>query len=480
MNLRNITFVSAIVLMEILAGCKKLVDVKAPPTSLSSDNVYASDPTAASVLTGIYAKMSSGSFGTISSLPAMSLSVALTADELRIYSGVINLTQLSYYRNSLSSNSQNGGGFEVWSVGYPIIFTCNAAIEGMTASNGITPSVKQQLLGEAKFMRAFVYFYLTSLYGDVPLVLTSDYKANSVLKRAPQSQVYQQIIADLKDAQSELSESYLMADAMTTYPTSGIQRLRPTKWAATALLARTYLYINDWPNAEVQATILINKTSLYQLEALGNVFLSVSKEAIWQLQPVNTGWNTEDGRIFILPSTGPSTLYPVYLSDWLMKAFEPGDTRYTNWISSIKVGTTLYYFANKYKSAKLNSPITEYEAVFRLGEQYLIRAEARAEQNNLSGSLQDINAIRARAGLPNSLVADINSLRTVIFHERQVELFMEWAHRWLDMKRTQRTDSIMSIVTPQKGGIWNPNWKLFPLPLADLLVNPNLIQNPGY
>jgi len=119
-----------------------------------------------------------------------------------------------------------------------------------------------------------------------------------------------------------------------------------------------------------------------------------------------------------------------------------------------------------------------------LGEQCLIRAEARAQQGNLNGAISDLDIIRKRAGLP--LIANTNPgisqsvLLTAILHERQVELFTEWGHRWLDLKRTNNVDGVMNTVTTQKGGTWNSDWQWYPITLSELQTAPNLVQNEGY
>ncbi len=100
---------------------------------------------------------------------------------------------MQFYRNNLNNQTPT-----FWSEIYKHVYTVNVALEGLSKSSTLTPAVKQQLMGEAKFLRAFFYFYLVNLYGDVPLVLTSDYKANSQLARTPGNLIYQQIIADLK------------------------------------------------------------------------------------------------------------------------------------------------------------------------------------------------------------------------------------------------------------------------------------------
>ncbi|MBS1500588.1 MAG: RagB/SusD family nutrient uptake outer membrane protein [Bacteroidetes bacterium] len=369
-----------------------------------------------------------------------------------------------------------------WTDFYSKLYVVNLALERLTNSKTLTPAVKQQLMGEAKFLRAFFYFYLTNLYGDVPLTTSSDYTVNAVLARSSQTLIYQQIVADLISAQSLLSNGYVAADGQT----NTTERVRPNKWAATALLARAYLSTGDWADAIKQATAIINNSAEYSLVPLNNVFLKNSNEAIWQWQPVTAGQNTWDALVFVLPASGPSTgssigNHPVYVSAQLENSFEAGDQRKTNWLDSVTVGGTTYYYPYKYKSATLNAPVTEYTMVLRLGEQYLIRAEAEAENNDSGDAVTDLNMIRTRAGLPNYAgPTDKASLLAAILHERQVELFTEWGSRWLDLKRTGNINAVMTAVAPTKGTTWNPDWALYPLPLYDIVQDPKLTQNPGY
>ena len=459
-------------------GCKKLVEVDAPVTSVNAANVYTNDATATAVLTGIYTKISDYNYDLtlVDNISGLSLFPALSADELTLYN-LSNTILLLYYRNDLTSLIASGGVF--WKSIYPTIFVANSAIEGLNNSTGLTPAVKQQLLGEAKFMRAFCYFYLVNLYGDVPLATSSDYKINSLLTRTSKAQVYQQIIQDLKDAQGSLSSGYVAADGVTSTP----ERVRPTKWTATALLARVYLYTGDYPNAEVQATAVINNSSTYSLTDLNDAFLMNSTEAIWQLQPVRSGEqsNTGEGALFILPSTGlDASSYPVYLSANVINSFEAGDLRKTNWVNNVTVGGTTYYYPYKYKIGKVNTGTQQYIMVMRLGEQYLIRAEARARQNNTNGAQTDLNTIRTRAGLPNTTANDNASLLAAIMHERQVELFTEWGHRWFDLKRTNTIDAVMNTVAVQKGGTWSSYKALYPIPQTEINLDQGLVQNSGY
>lgn len=471
----------------MLFSCTKLIDVDPPATSLTSENVYTNDATASAVLTGVYSSFGNSSPLRAATINSIFLACGLSGDELTLHGGSANANAalVQFYQNSLTSGLSTMAAQTIWRDIYAKLYIVNLALERLALSEQLTPAVKLQLTGEAKFLRAFLYFYLVNLYGDVPLATTSDYRTNAILSRASKAQVYEQIIADLKDAQNELSDGYVAADSKS--PTA--ERLTPNKWASTALLARTYLYTGNWESAEEQATAIINNKANYQLDSLNKTFLKNSPEAIWQLQPVNRGWNTEDARIFILPKSGPTSNssvegYPVHLSPQLLNSFEPGDLRKERWISSVTItrpgGNAIYYFPYKYKSATLNAPSTEYMTVFRLAEQYLIRAEARIQQNNVTGAQSDLNELRKRAGLSNTSAANTSSLLTAIMHERQVELFTEWGHRWLDLKRTENIDVVMTTVTHSKGTTWNNNWQFYPIPLYDIIQNPNLVQNAGY
>jgi len=170
-----------------------------------------------------------------------------------------------------------------------------------------------------------------------------------------------------------------------------------------------------------------------------------------------------------------------FLSISLLNSFEPGDLRKvttgTNgWLGKNTVGGVDYYYPKKYR-ARTSSPITEYDIVFRLAEQYLIRAEARVKQNKISEATLDLNMIRNRAGLLNTTATDQTSLSLAIQHERQVEMFAEWGNRWLDLKRT---GIINSVLAPTKGANWQSTDALYPIPFNEIQINVNLIQNPGY
>jgi len=465
--------ITAIILTFSLISCKKFVEVDAPVTSTNSINVFSTDATAAAVLTGIYMDLSNNG-------ASLSIVSGLSADEITPYGGA-STSQANYlpvFLNTISP-SQVGVADYCGSI-YPIIYILNSSIEGLNRSNSLTPSVKQQLLGESYFMRAFYYFYLVNLYGDVPLAITTDYVTNRQLFRSPKVDVYHQIISDLKQSQTLLSNKYLKSDVLNSYTPGTEERVRPTAWAATALLARTYLYTNDWKGAEAEASKVIENTSLFRLTTLNDTFLKNNIESIWQLQPVSSFYtNTNDGALFIFPETGPNYL-SLYLSDDVVSSFELGDQRKVRWVQSITADGTTYFYPFKYKIGVGDNPVKEYTVVMRLAEQYLIRAEARAQQGNIDGAVTDLNVIRNRAGLEGFPITNKVDLLSKILHERQIEFFTEWGHRWFDLKRTGNIDQVMKIASTKKGGVWNSNMQLFPFNVYDLSTDPNLIQNPGY
>ncbi|MES1249641.1 MAG: RagB/SusD family nutrient uptake outer membrane protein, partial [Chitinophaga rupis] len=182
--------------------------------------------------------------------------------------------------------------------------------------------------------------------------------------------------------------------------------------------------------------------------------------------------------------------YGITLSDSLANAFEPGDLRYTNWVGADTVPASgpnpqqIYHYAYKYKAkGTLTAPL-ESVVLFRLAELYLIRAEARAQQNRLSGgngATDDLNVIRARAGLAPTAAVSQTDVLNAIQQERRVELFCEHGHRFLDLRRTGALDGYMTKLVPLKGGAgWNANLAYWPIPVTDIQNDPNLTQTPGY
>jgi hypothetical protein len=341
-----------------------------------------------------------------------------------------------------------------------VIAQANACLEGLAATSALSATNNAQFKGEAEFLRAYGNFYLVNLFGDIPLINTTEWTKTNSVTRSSTDAVYAQIISDLTDAQASLPASYA----------SG-QVIRATKWAAAALLARVQLYRQQWASAEQQATSIIDGSGL-SLTGLNNVFLIGSTEAIFQLQPPPYHSNPNETLVFVNFGT-PNYL----LTTQQLNAFETGDQRKTAWVDSLSYNGQTLYYPYKYKSNTYNPPSTEYYMVLRLAEQYLIRAEARAKQDNISGAVADLNLIRERAGLTDlSTTIDQATCLLAVEQERRVELFAEWGHRWFDLKRTNRAAAVLPAVKPK----WTANAEMYPIPVSEIILNPHLTQNPGY
>ena len=439
--------------------CSKLVSVDPPSASIVTENVYTDDAKATAALVSIYSSIAASTNGYApGGTQSFTLMAGLSADELINYSTAADRAE--FYVNNISAG--NTTNLALWRTTYNFIYRANAVLEGLQNATGVTAGTKAQLTGEAKFLRGFFHFYLVNCWGDIPYVSSTDYRRNAALGRTDKAGVYQQIITDLLDAENLLPETYAMAE-----------RIRPNKWTARALLARTYLYTGDNAKAAAMATQIINAASVYALVNDPNkVFLKNSAETIWQLQAVVPSYNASEGYNFILTATPSNTS----LQPELVNAFDSIDLRRQLWIGVYTSGSKTYYYNHKYKT-RLSSTSTEYSVVFRLAEQYLIRAEARAQLNDLSWAAQDINSIRSRAGLPSIAPATQQATLQAIARERRLELFCEWGQRWLDLKRTVTADMVMGT---SKAPNWQATDALYPIPLLELQNDQQLTQNPGY
>ncbi|MCZ4501172.1 MAG: RagB/SusD domain protein [Marmoricola sp.] len=444
-------------------GCSEFVTVGPPNTKIASDLVFADDNLANSAMAGLYSLMMETA-GIANH--SVTLYAGLSADEFRNYSS--SAASLEFSSNALIASNSNL--VALWSSAYQCIYHANLVLEGIEKSEKISQKTRSQLQGEARFIRAFCHFYLLNLWGDVPLVTSTDYKLNSSAKRIGKSDIYQQIIRDLQDSQNLLSAVYAAGT-----------RLRPDKIAATALLSRVYLYKADWTAAEKEATKIIDNP-VYKLEAeLSKVFLSTSSEAIFQLAPVAPNRAVIDAVSFIIQSTPGN----VAINDELMLLFGKEDLRKTAWTSSYLSGGTKYIFPYKYKITNSDGVLKEYNTVLRLAELYLIRSEARARLNDFAGAQQDLNKIRKRAGVdalyPNTMVSMLSAIES----EKRVEFFAEWGHRWLDLKRTpgfenQSITRAEELFSKTKINTWQSSDLLYPIPQSELNKAPQLVQNPGY
>lgn len=451
----------ALILSLAVTSCKKLIEIDPPANEIVTETVFSDSTNANAAVTGIYVNIMNSSFVTNLANGLLPAFTGMSADDL--YHTRNQTEEDQFYRNEITTNPDNYINGTLWRSGYTFIYQVNACIGGLNQSLALAQSTKNRLLGECMFLRAYLYFNLINLYGEVPLITTTDFRINATLPRTAVATIYNAIEEDLLSAQTMLPEN------------SGSARIRPGKFAAAALLARVYLYQGKWNEAEQLATSVIANTG-YQLEAnLNNVFLPGSKEVIWQVRPVEPGYNTPAGAQF---NPTPSGRPRYGITDNLLNAMEAGDARKTSWMKSKTVSSILYTYPFKYKLRFDGAAApSEYHVPLRLAEQYLVRAEARARQTNLGGATADVNIIRARAALPNTTALSQAEVLEAIERERRVELFAEEGHRWFDLKRTGRASTILQ---PVKTTNWQTTDQLYPVPFSEILLNPALVQNPGY
>lgn len=458
-----------------LTSCNKALEADIPKGKFVSDAVFQNDNLAEAAMRGVYSSMTYNTLGT-PFLAGFTATFSLWSDEYEklTYSPDQKLT----FENNLAPNNAVVSSF--WNPLYSYVYQANMVNDNVVASTKLSNHIKQKLTAESRFIRALALFYLANIYGDVPLVLSSDYSKNAKLGVSNNQEVINQVIDDLKYAKANLSD--------VSNTTVG-NRFRANRWVATALLSRVYLYQKNWQAAEREATEIIDQTSLYTLESLENVFLTSSKEAIWALQHTSTQFTTNDAvSIQGMPNSNSFFIF----SPYTLQQFDPTDQRKIKWTKTIG-NTTAQYKFKTYSNLAGNK--SEAPMVFRLAEQYLIRAEARAMQaGKIEGAIADVDAIRIRAGaVGNNLGnnADISfktiaysrpgiaqdELIKVIFQERIRELFGEFGHRWFDAKRTE--EDLNEFFEGRK-----PNMRAakayFPIPQLEIERNGNLKQREDY
>ncbi len=447
----------------ISAACSDFLTISVPKNELTRSAVFSDNVSAQSALAGIYSQMIGNN--AIFANGAVTLYGGLSADEMVHYANNQFLEEFS--ANRLTPLNQLLRD-RLWNTAYNYIYQVNALLEGISDNPSINRQTREQLEGEARFLRAFFHFYLLNFFGDIPFLTSTAYQVNSTAPRQKKQEVFDHILNDLTLARQLLEK-----------PESVSSRTRPGSAAATALLARVYLYKEDWQAAENMASQVLSLSENFRLESdLEKVFLKESKEAIWHLVPVMPGYNTGEGFMFIQTSGIPQY---ACLSASLMNAFESGDKRKTIWTSHWTVGETSYYIPYKYR-VKQAATQSEYYVVLRLAEQYLIRAEARMKLNNLEGAINDLDLLRDRAGVTplKEALAETNleEVETALENERLRELFAEWGHRWFDLNRTGKADKVLSSIKPG----WTTQAALYPIPAIQLenSTDPNFKQNPGY
>lgn len=459
----------------IATSCKKLIEVPGnPPSKITEAQQFIDSATTMTAVAGVYSYPSNESGSFTFNDGNLSWCTGLSSDEL--YTTISNAENQAFFNYGITSI--NGTLSSIWNNPYAGLYPVNAILQQVPLSAGLSASFKKQIVAEMKVLRALYYFNMVNLFGGVPLVLSTDYKVTSLLPRSSVDEVYSQILKDLTEAQQDLPADY---------PSAG--RYRPNLYTVNAFLAKVRLYRKEWQAAADAATSVIGRSGVYKLESdLDNVFLDGSGEAIWQLPAVNPSSSAtiRDASNFVPQNNETFPSFP--LTSYLLNAFESGDLRMQKWVGTVVVeGGTAAYYPYKYKNISYSSPTVEDFMIFRLAEQYLIRAEARIHLGDIQGGIDDLNFLRSRSRpeatalnpdpLPDldKTMSEANALKAMM-KERQTELFTEWGNRWFDLKRTGAADEILGA---EKTG-WKPSAALYPVPQLQREKNPFLNQNPGY
>lgn len=381
-----------------------------------------------------------------------------------------------------------------WTGAYNTIKNANMILEAIV-NKEFSADTKNRIIGEAKCLRAWSYFTLVQLYGDVPLrekVVTSE--ADIMIARTPQADIYKMIFNDILDAEQLL-------------PEEGQDMGRINKYVVKAILARIYLISAGYPmnmkenyaKAKEKAVEVINSGKYTLMPSFDKVFKTerYTAETIWAelfSEPTNLSGMHKNSA----PVGSQTALF--LPTDAFIASFAKGDMRkewgiqpeYVN-AKGTKVIARSYY--NKYINEEYleqefpasNTYILTWQTqLIRLAEMYLIAAEAENEVNGPANAYQYINAIRKRARVDQTdptNVPDLSGLsqeqfRQAVLSERQYELFEE-GFAWYDMKRTQTFDKVQKARGNRMNvpiGTYNNTW---PIPDKEILNN-NIPQNPDY
>ncbi len=382
--------------------------------------------------------------------------------------------------DDLTFTSTAGSLEAMWKRWYKTIGRATQAIE-YTESYGLTDEAyKNRLIGEAKFLRALCYFYLVRGWGDVPI------QDKDLTLRAPKDEVYTYIENDLKDAINVLPNK-------NEYASKDLGRA--TKGAAQGLLSKVYLYQGKWQEAYDYATTVANSgiygletdyaviwrasaengiESLFEIQARGeSVAHGVQQYSETQGARGDTGW----GWGFNTPSQN------------LLEDFNNSGDEIRRDATIIFRNSTLWdgrvvgatenpmYNYKAYSSANAGAADGDKNIrVLRMGEVYLIQAEAANELGNTSAALEALNKVRNRVKLTSITATDKDELRKTIWHERRLELAFEH-DRWADLIRTGQAEEAM-----KKAGknFVKGKHELFPIPNKQILEFGTITQNPNW
>lgn len=379
-----------------------------------------------------------------------------------------------------------------WRYLYSTIGKTNAVINnvGKVSDPALTAARRDEIIGEASFIRAFMYFQAVQLWGDVPLQLkeVTSISAENLESIYPQlfpdrattAAVYQQIIADLESA---------LPKVRTTAQHKGFV----TRGAVNAMLAKVYATQepHDWNKVKqyCDAVIAGGYSLLANYEQLWNNANENSAEAIFEINydgGISDGnWGTKifrglDWKKFNLPSNDLEKAF-IAENDMIRKNAAIIYLDVSGKWSDPHWPQTKYPFINKWRN--FNEGSNQNYIFIRLADILLLKAEALNELGDPAGAAALVNQIRSRVSLPNTTATSQADMRLAIEKERRLELAFE-GHRWYDLKRTGRAITVMNAaVGPNNDNLGynlTPNRLVWPIPQSELDKNTKLTQNPGY
>lgn len=440
----------------LFQSCEDWVDVDYPHNQLGTSQVFADVQTADAALNGVYAKLRDNSILSGTQEGAGHL-FSLYADDLDSY----HLDENGYYDIAFNTiQPSNNVVFSVWSQNYAIIYATNLIIEKTEDSSQLADTDKSRIIAEAILVRSLIYFYLQQTFGQIPYTQSTDYEYNRSLSKLSEEELGNQLIEDLTQIINDIPAEY-------RHP----ERIYPNKSILHFLLANLYLTKGQYNQAEYWIKKVIENPNYQFQNDLNEVFHNSSLHILWQLPPETIGLPVWESQLYYFENSPPIA---TALSNHLLNSFEETDLRKSTWIETVVNNDVTYYRAAKYKNIIENT--SEYSILFRLEEAYFILAEALAYQNKMNEAIPFLNYTRQRAGLePLEPIAQDNFILELLKEKRR-EFFTEKGIRFWDLKRNNRLNDLSTV---------KPNWtefkKVWPIPLNELLLNPNLNpQNDGY
>ena len=472
-----------IFVLPILSGCSKLLD-KQPVTQLvtktDSTSITAND--AENLMLGVYDSETGYAYGLEFNVLDRITNGDVWSDNC--YAGGDNPDNISI--DLFTYSALNGNIARDWNDAFGIIGNINIAISQISLCKdpALTATRKNQMLGEASFMRAFTYFDLVRLYGRVPIMLKPvDQKSSETLINStlvPQSSVdsvYDAIRNDLWFARANVENDNVPPNKMIV-----------TKGAVNSILAKVYATMPtpNWDSVAYYCDQVIPNYSLVtDFNFLWDNNHKNNSESIWEFNYV--GWNVVGNWI---PSQFIGDGWKKFEtpSNDLINAFNGDPIRFNASITYVNYGWDDAYWKNKNSYpivSKYNDPNNGTNDFYqvRLADILLLRAEAYNAKGNLTGAAALVNQVRSRVGLSATPAANQTDMALAIEKERRLELAFE-GQRWFDLVRTGRAIAVMNA---QKDGNGNPlNYNaqsyqlIYPIPQTQLDLNPLLKQNPNY